>query len=533
MVLPAGVSQTNFSSAIRQFQEAVGRQWVFTSDEDVHLYRDAYSPYWGEKEELLPSAALAPDSVEQVQTIVRIANQYKIPLYPISTGMNLTYGGSAPTYSGSVMVDLKRMNRILDVNIDGATCLVEPGVSYFDMYRYLRENKIPLWIDCPDPGWGSLLGNALDRGVGQTMGDFRFHFDAHCGMEVVMANGDVVRTGMGANPVAETWQQYKYGMGPWVDGIFSQSNFGIVTKMGFWLMPEPEGALQVTIEAPKREDIHAFVAIQARLMYLNIIPSRGMIVSPIVGGSMNPELYALRTKPGGASSAEWDRYAQSKGRPFWRSTVTYYGTRKMIEAQWEHTKEQFSVIPGVKFTENAWYKFPLTDEQVDQVSTSKAMLGIPSLTVFATRSDADSPPRQTHNDFSPMVPRTGAAFLQALDVCAQVFAKYGFEFLGNIGARESGRCLNVLHEVIFTKDPEQNKKARALFAELVDVCGQHGWGDYRVHPFWQEKAMSYYSFDNHSLHRLHETLKDAVDPNGILSPGRYGIWGKRLREARR
>ena len=147
---------------------------------------------------------------------------------------------SAPAYSGSVVLDLKRMNRILEVNERNAYALVEPGVSYFDLYRHIRERHLKLWIDCPDPGWGSLVGNALDHGAGYTPLPFRDHFDAHCGMEVVLANGEIVRTGMGALPAARTWQQFKYGMGPFVDGMFSQSNFGIVTKMGFWLYPQPE-----------------------------------------------------------------------------------------------------------------------------------------------------------------------------------------------------------------------------------------------------------------------------------------------------
>jgi hypothetical protein len=61
----------------------------------------------------------------------------------------------------------------------------------------------------------------------------------HCGMEVVLANGEIVRTGMGAMPdattqhqSANTWQLFPYGFGPYADGIFTQSNFGIVTKMG-------------------------------------------------------------------------------------------------------------------------------------------------------------------------------------------------------------------------------------------------------------------------------------------------------------
>src|SRR5579872_3151978 len=110
-MLPPGVSAADFEAALKQFQEAVGKEWVFTSDEDVALYRDAYSPFWGEKDEILVSAAVAPESVEQVQKVVRTANIFKIPIYTISTGKNLGYGGSAPVLSGSVVLDLKRMNR--------------------------------------------------------------------------------------------------------------------------------------------------------------------------------------------------------------------------------------------------------------------------------------------------------------------------------------------------------------------------------------------------------------------------------------
>src|SRR5690349_18702968 len=106
-IVPQGVSATDFAEALRQFEGAVGKDWVFTKDEDVDLYRDAYSPFWGEEEERRASAAVAPASVEQVQAVMRIANQYKVPMYPVSTGRNLGYGGSAPNHTGSVVLDLK------------------------------------------------------------------------------------------------------------------------------------------------------------------------------------------------------------------------------------------------------------------------------------------------------------------------------------------------------------------------------------------------------------------------------------------
>ena len=94
MALPPNLSQAEFDSALGEFEAVVGTDWVFSSDADVALYRDSYSPFWGEDEERIASAAVAPDSVEEVQEIVRIANRYLIPLYPISTGRNLTYGGA-------------------------------------------------------------------------------------------------------------------------------------------------------------------------------------------------------------------------------------------------------------------------------------------------------------------------------------------------------------------------------------------------------------------------------------------------------
>jgi len=253
--VPPSVSKQDFAAALRQFEAAVGPEWVFTSDDDLHLYRDAYSLFWGEEEERIASAAIAPDSVEQVQQIMRVANRYRIPIYPISTGKNLGYGGSAPVYSGSVVLDLKRMNRVIEVDERNASCIVEPGVSYFDMYRHLQNTGSKLWIDVPDPGWGSLIGNALDNGGGYTAPAYRNHFEAHCGMEVVLANGEVLRTGMGALPGARTWQQYKFGYGPFLDGIFKQSNMGVVTKMGFWLFPEPESYLSGIVEMPRHDDI--------------------------------------------------------------------------------------------------------------------------------------------------------------------------------------------------------------------------------------------------------------------------------------
>src|SRR6185312_166232 len=106
--------------------------------------------------EYIPSGAVAPIEVGQVQQIVRIANESGIPLWPISTGRNLGYGGSAPRLTGTLVLDLKRMNRVLEVDEHRCYAQLEPGVSYLDFYKYLRDRKLKVWLDCADPGWGSV-----------------------------------------------------------------------------------------------------------------------------------------------------------------------------------------------------------------------------------------------------------------------------------------------------------------------------------------------------------------------------------------
>src|SRR5690606_11436535 len=244
--------------------------WVFTSEGDMHTYRDFYSVLWDEPDERVASAAVAPANVEEVQAVVRAANARGIPLYPISTGRNLGYGGAAPVYSGSVVLDLKRMDKVIEVNEGNASCLVEPGVSYFDMYQHLQATGSKLWLDVPDPGWGSMVGNALDSGGGYTAAPYRGHFEAQCGIEAVLADGEVLRTGMGAMPGAETWQQYRMGIGPCLDGLFRQSSLGVVTKMGFWLFPQPEAYLSCSVDLQRFADIEPLIDLVNELEYGNI-----------------------------------------------------------------------------------------------------------------------------------------------------------------------------------------------------------------------------------------------------------------------
>ena len=84
------------------------------------------------------SAVVAPRGVEDTQALMRLANEFEIPVWPFSIGRNLGYGGAAPRVRGSVGLDMGRhMQKILKVDVEGAYALVEPGVTFFDLHQYL------------------------------------------------------------------------------------------------------------------------------------------------------------------------------------------------------------------------------------------------------------------------------------------------------------------------------------------------------------------------------------------------------------
>ncbi len=377
------------------------------------------------------------------------------------------------------------MNRVLEVSERNAYALVEPGVSYFDLYRYIEEKGYKVWVDVPDPGWGSPIGNALDHGGGYLASQFRNHFDSHCGMEVVLANGDLLRTGMGAMPGAKTWQDYKFGSGPWIDGLFSQGNSGVVTKMGFWLMPQPDAYLTGTVTVTSYEDIIPMVDVLTFLENSGISTGVPGLGSPVLGGFMmpppKPEVTTMLNE-GGIASPKLQQYARQNSIPFWNCTVKFYGPSKVIAAQWDYAKEKFSAIAGARFQDGESRKLPLT-------------------------------PTNGHMWFSPIIPRTGEAILEANRVFSQAAKDIGLPSISfSLPSTYWTRSFIFLFGLPITCDVATNRRNRESFKKLIRICAEHGWGEYRTPPAFQDTVMDTYSFNNHALGRFHETVKGCGVP---------------------
>ncbi len=163
LILPPGISKDKFAAYLDAARATVGADNVevvagahqFTKDDymDPAKEHDMYPVF--DKDYFVSSAVVAPRNVQEVQALMRISNEHKVPVWPFSIGRNIGYGGAAPRVPGSVGIDMgKHMNRVLEVNEDDAYCLLEPGVTFQGLYDHLVSKGLEdkLWIDMPDLG---------------------------------------------------------------------------------------------------------------------------------------------------------------------------------------------------------------------------------------------------------------------------------------------------------------------------------------------------------------------------------------------
>lgn len=513
MTLPPGLSEKDFNDLLNEFRGAVGKDWVFHIQDHTNAYRDPYSPRINEESEAIPSAAVAPKNVDEVQQVVAIANKFKTPLWVISSGKNFGYGGPESRVRGSVILDLKRMNRILEINENHGYALVEPGVSHYDLWLEIKKRGLSLWMDGPSPAYSSIIANTIERGIGYGLAGERIN--QACGMEVILPNGDLVRTGMGAMSTAKTWQQYKYGLGPWVDGIFSQSNLGIVTKMGIWLIPEPPAFRNAEVYVKNFEDVVPLID-TLRPLRMGGVVANSASAAPNFGGPVEGS-----TGPGGGLSAEGFRETAGKGQPGWRARMGFYGYEKVVETNWEQTQDEFSKIPGVQFSSN---RFTAPYNPDEMFSESKLAAGIPSFQETSIWGHGGA--------FASLVlPLDGKELLKFMETITAVFKKHGHTYHPGALHNHNPHCLiQLVAARISPTDKEANRKVVDMISEVITVGGENGYGEYRTPIVFMDEAAKAYDFNNNALLRLHETLKDALDPNGILAPGKNGIWPKTMRE---
>ena len=505
--MPAPTSRA-VDAALAAFAGVVGAENVFATEEDRQAYSDRFAISPGRH---TPAAAVAPATVDEVRAIVRIAQQRRVPLWPISRGKNLGYGGSAPRLSGSIVVDLSRMTKI-EVDADNGTVLLEPGVGFYDLYDYLQTHRIPLWLSVPANSWGSVIGNALDRGVGYT--PYGQNTQQLCGLEVVLPDGDLVRTGMGAVTGASTWQLYRYGYGPAWDQMFVQSNFGIVTKAGMWLMPEPETVIGMDVELNDMNDLGPLIDALGPLRREGVLQQSPTIGNWFRAANTLTTRAQWTNQPGSLSDDVIAAIRKKFDLGWWGVNLRLYGRESITRATYPILEQAMRALRPYKLTPTSWRRGePIPTGQ-------QAAMGVPM--TFALQSINWYGGRGGHVGFSPILPQSGRLALEQFHRTYARYKEFGIDYQASFAFGER-HLINVNSVPLNLDDPEFMKRVDPFLRALISDARQHGYAEYRTHLDYMDTVADTYDFNDHALRRLNDRLKNALDPAGIIAPGKSGI----------
>lgn len=508
------------AAALADLRELLGDDAVHTGaamDEFV----DPYEPHsWGGQRN---HAVVQPTSTEEVQGVVRIANRHGVPLWVGSQGRNNGYGGSGSVVGGSIIVNLRRMNRVLEVNEDLGYVVVEPGVSYFDLYNHVKAIGAQLMIDVPDLGWGSVIGNACDHGFGYTKyGD---HASAVCGMEVVLPDGDVLRTGMGGLEQTTSWHIYKKGYGPSAESLFLQSNFGIITRMGVWCMPMPDYYMNCMIRIDSDEDLPGLIDAIRPLMVDGTIANTPSCFNAAGILTMMGKRSDFWQGDGPIPDEVLRGVREQTGLGAWMMRFALYGRSSQVDEAYSHIVDVLADVPGVTVSGQKYDNGQLDDsELLDQ--SGKVQAGIPNMDMLPVVQFVGED--GGHVGFSSVIPLTGGDTERVTALVREGAAEAGLDYTATLMINP--RCAVHVYLAFFDRaDDEHTSRTYAACRTLVQRASALGYGEYRAHVSFMDVVADQFSARDHAQRRFNERIKDALDPNGILMPGRAGIWPAGLR----
>jgi len=234
---------------IKDLEEIVGKDFASNTAEDLFIY--SQDP--GASEPRPVDFVVMPSSVEEIQKIVKLANKEKIPIIPMGGG--LTLSGLVIPIKGGIVMDMKRMNKIIEINESSRYALLEAGVTTGQLLSYLNENHPQLQPPIPDsPPSATIAGNVLIHGSGYLSQKHGDHGTMINGLEVVLPNGEIGKFGSCA--ISDYW----FSRGPIPDfiGLFISSfgTLGVITKLSLKLYPKPNyrdvvfGLLKETEDIP-------------------------------------------------------------------------------------------------------------------------------------------------------------------------------------------------------------------------------------------------------------------------------------------
>lgn len=443
---------------------------------------------------------LIPDSQEQLDQIVIRANAHKIKLYTFSRGLNWGLGSRLPYEDECMLVELSRLNRIISVDEHFHFALIEPGVTQAQLSSYLEERRLPLMLNVTGSSpQTSVLANCLERGSG-----FLAHrFLDLKGIEVLLADGSRVRSGFWnqQKDSHEVVHHFDFGIGPDWRGLFSQSNLGIVTQMAVNLIPKKECQKMIWIKV-EQNHLPALVEVLRDLYQRNYLHS--------VTHIGNDKRMKIENRNQGKKTV-WTAMAMVQGSAsfvhFLESEIPLY--LKRLDAQFEFVDYQKA-------------------QQQDLGEIFGCHIGKPTdyfLRAMYQSEGAELKEKNFQIDFGPygmlcclpILPARAKEIAEAVEVLDSIDRDFGIIPAATLNPMNDQHLESVINIYFNRNDAGDTERAHKANEAMTQRFLDKGFKFYR----FDVKLFSKFSDPENPHWRLVRRLKEALDPNRILSPGRY------------
>ncbi len=472
----------NHNAVLKELIDLVGEEYVMDNYASLFIYSGDMT----ENIPHLPEFVVAPLTVEEIQQIVVLANREKIPIVPFVSGANL--GGLTIPQEGGIIVDLKRMNKILEVNERDQYAILEAGVTFSQIKNYLDKNHPDLvyTYTYASPAQG-VVPNALLEGLATNSTKYGTTASLINGLEAVLPTGEIVKVGSCAA------SKYWFSRNPLPDlvGLFTswQGMTGIVTKLAVQLDPKPAYTGIKMVMSDEIHDTFQLMEALARaqicdniilfnwgLAYAVIQMSRESVGSEKMEGAptvnLEMDISAMNTlKEFEAKIEIIEKLAEKYEVGLWDAEDVGDGITKVLDVPMTFAG-LFTHGPGGLTWIGAYG--PCSQYE----------------TAWNVANDVFS----RHKKFTPWI-------------YAKTFKH------GHFGAMRTLLGFD-------RSNAEEVREARVLMQEMAEELMNVGYIQYKT-PVWCTEMLLEKIDPNYAL--LMKKIKNAIDPNRIMNPGRWGL----------
>lgn len=458
------------------------------------------------------SMIVYPKDRHELRCLVLKLDELKAPFHLVSAGHNWGYGDSNLTENVSILVHLRRLNQILNYDADLGTIEIEPGVTQEQVANFLLEHKSEWVLDITGSDRSSsVVGNFLERGFGHTSaGDHERNSKV---VEVLKPDGVWFCPQLVSDGASLVRGLYQHDVGLNLDRIFYQTHLAIVTKMVVHLKPKNKQTSFCTVFLETEHEVALAIASISRLKILDVLTS-----VPHIG---NLERIQKTSRH------------QVDSRMKWVATIDISGPadlvrvrKKMIKECFPNQRTFFFSATLVSWIERFMDWLPATSLYRNQFENLKLLTqlysGIPSDAFVLNSIGENIKIPKKMNWIGPLFPSQAEHFIKVKAIVTQIFSDYNLSFSATVSV-VSSRCAVMIAEIA---DSQNMGISESDLQECYERCHEALWGaGYPIYRYGLRAgvALETQMRQNPEYLKIYEDLKKHLDPNDVLSRGRWGL----------